>query len=274
VVNTVGFSRLLFVDRFVPAPACRLQRLRARVLQLIWCHGRTQVSYQRLIRPLALVGFGLRDLPTVLDGVDWVRRLFLFPDAHRVFVERRALIQEYILAIRPRARTYWDFRHCHRLRIWRWPLLAAFGWRRLLRGTRCPFERFDEALPYPWRAFFDAGIGASPSFRLRPMLSTSFSEEFNDMEAPLPVAWFVPDTSDPLLLCDDTRRRRDEAGPIMPRGCAHSLPCDDPARWRRWWKALSGVRAVSPDIANLAHLLALGSLHAADHFVFQEAAQP
>jgi hypothetical protein len=94
------------------------------------------------------------------------------------------------------------------------------------------------------------------------------------MEAPLPVTWFVPDMRDPFLFRDNTHQSGDEAGPIIPRGWARSLPCDDTARWKRWWKALSCVRAVSPDIANLAHLLALGSLRAADHFVFQDAARP
>jgi hypothetical protein len=91
---------------------------------------------------------------------------------------------------------------------------------------------------------------------------------------PLPPPWFSPSPDGGSFFLHDTQSRLRSGEAIVPEGWARRLGIDDPAVWRAWWKHLSRMRLSLPDEANTAHLLSLGGLHGADHFVFDDPDRP
>jgi hypothetical protein len=81
IVNTVGFTRLFFLDRFIPASRESLDSIREMTMSVLRQRARSLVSYDRLTLTPAKGGFGLRDLPLVLRGprAELWRRFLLDP---------------------------------------------------------------------------------------------------------------------------------------------------------------------------------------------------
>ncbi|KAM0789317.1 hypothetical protein ACM66B_000154 [Microbotryomycetes sp. NB124-2] len=75
IINIYVFSKVVFYDRFVPAPVDVLHTLKQAAFDVIRGHAtRLPVGATRLLTPTDLGGFGLHDLPLRLRGAraQWV----------------------------------------------------------------------------------------------------------------------------------------------------------------------------------------------------------
>ena len=82
IVNTYGYSKLLYLDQFYPASDLTIKAIEDVALEAIWGKSAPTVSLDRLKAPFTSGGFGLIDLKRHLEGprAQWVYRL-LFDDA-------------------------------------------------------------------------------------------------------------------------------------------------------------------------------------------------
>ena len=82
LVNTVGFTRFSYLDRFLPAPPEVLTHIREMTMEILRQGSRSLVSYDRLTLSPSKGGFGLRHLPLVLQGprAELWRRFMVSPE--------------------------------------------------------------------------------------------------------------------------------------------------------------------------------------------------
>jgi hypothetical protein len=226
LVNTVGYSKILYVDRFLPAPPSLVKRFEEIATQVVWQSQRHAVRLSRLCLPPQLGGFGLRQLSIAHDGprAEWIRRLFFEPN-HMAFVERRFLIQRDILNFQPHAERIW----CPapalqatpgrwRFFRWKWPLVAATSWRGL--SSFCsplPSQVFN-SLPHTWQAYMQAW---RRRVKFVPPMGSDGHSLFTDdawsvIATPLPPPWFSPSPDGGSFFLHDTQRRLRSGEAIVP----------------------------------------------------------
>ena len=93
IVNTYAYSKVVYLDKFIPARKCDLEELEEMALNAMF-RERQRTSLDRLYRPLRLGGFGLLEIRRQLDGArgNWARRLFYEPQNSTIQMLRLTII--------------------------------------------------------------------------------------------------------------------------------------------------------------------------------------
>ncbi|KAK9252876.1 hypothetical protein V1507DRAFT_196358 [Lipomyces tetrasporus] len=84
LINTFCFSKVVYLDQFVPATSATLESLTLAAASTVsGGEGRPLLPYTILLRRLPAGGFGLFDLSTQLHDAraQWIRRLLFEPQA-------------------------------------------------------------------------------------------------------------------------------------------------------------------------------------------------
>jgi Reverse transcriptase (RNA-dependent DNA polymerase) len=267
IINIYCYSKVLYVDQFLPAPDCVIEQLTGAAQQVIWGKKKPLASRDRLCTPLDNGGFGLSDLSLQLQG----------PRARWIFKVLQG--------------SAWEIRHLRQLRVTlRASLLRKEFFKQRFDSARgvltkqvftwnaplCQPGDVDgdwalathslvQELPPRWISFLKAW---NDLIELRPNIKEKWSEKildpkWQDLNRTIPSSYFHgPKKSDISLEFFGCNSRlallqREYPG-LLPQSWQSRF--DFPvARWRGWWKFLRKIRRRYPEAENSAHLLSLNS---------------
>lgn len=275
IINIYCYSKILYYDKFSPAPLETIKRIIAVVLAAIWGGRTAKVSEHRLYTTLDRGGFGLFNLELQLKGprAEWIYSL----------LNRSSYAIRYLLQIRctqlkeTLLRTYIYQDPMNRLTspktTWMWYSLfchpSSFGdgvWSETI-------ERFTSLLPTRWIKYLEAWNSFSS---LSPTLIKTRAQWHEKVLNPtrkiecnssIPAIFFTAPGSEvgegiqsSSFIATTSHLNLQHYEVIQPEASSRHLNIEL-QHWKRYWKALRIFRRSLPDEVNSAHLLSLGSLH-------------
>ncbi|SCV68800.1 BQ2448_921 [Microbotryum intermedium] len=269
IINTYCYTKVLFYNRFVPAPKSVVKEIEDAAMLAI--HGRDsdgtrrrpKVSRSRLCTPLDHGGFDLIDLPMRL-AIDHAKWVFQLRDPDGCFTRHLFDVRIRLLAAnQPHPFTLRKPPPNQHRRPWIWIWWAYFchpppKWYHAVRETR-------RLLPPHWARYFEAWASNLERWANHVL----FLPAGHGIQLSVnPTLFRGPDgeVMTPTSFIDASKRRHAFVfPPIIPEGHQKIFFLTE-QRWKSWWKALRKIRRVHSDAEDTAHLLSLGSLHPACNF--------
>ncbi|KAM0786553.1 hypothetical protein ACM66B_002010 [Microbotryomycetes sp. NB124-2] len=300
IINIYVFSKVVFYDRFVPAPVDVLHTLKQAAFDVIRGHAtRLPVGATRLLTPTDLGGFGLHDLPLRLRGAraQWVFKTLSSTPPLAV----NARVPPYVAFLRhwwsmialaarqsPWRREF-RFRDVERA-CWTLPFVfsRSVGVHGLSLGVEQAIIHIFAKLPPRWQSYLDAWHIFCPLRRPRhlqlpprargpavPPFRELVLALGNSADAVVPMAWFQRigqpadfDPETPLAFTDFAR----------PSPTVHVAHYDiikpgtwlehvqaPVAKWIEVWAILKQVRRNFPDEEDTFHRFLLYNWHVGKH---------
>ncbi|KAM0791856.1 hypothetical protein ACM66B_004113 [Microbotryomycetes sp. NB124-2] len=300
IINIYVFSKVVFYDRFVPAPVDVLHTLKQAAFDVIRGHAtRLPVGATRLLTPTDLGGFGLHDLPLRLRGAraQWVFKTLSSTPPLAV----NARVPPYVAFLRhwwstialaarqsPWRRDF-RFRDVERA-CWTFPFVfsRSVGVHGLSLGVEQAITHIFAKLPPRWQSYVDAWHAFCPLRRPRhlqlpprargpavPPFRELVLALGNSADAVVPMAWFQRigqpadfDPETPLAFTDFAR----------PSPIVHVAHYDiikpgtwlehvqaPVAKWIEVWAILKQVRRNFPDEEDTFHRFLLHNWHVGKH---------
>lgn len=288
IINIYCYSKILYVDRFSPAPKAVIKEIINAAHDAIWGNKSPTVKRDRLYTPLDRGGFGLINLDLQLLGhrAEWIFKLLSSSSWNVRYLRAiRCIPIKYTISY-PTVRIDDPMRSQSTKRYWTWysifchPSSIHFddgNWLRVERDIIL-------LLPDRWKIFLESWnqfSSLTPSlYRSRqawnetilsltlPTLPTSKSLRANST---IPHKWFSApgtDLEDGIQLTSfvhTTANLTLEQYPIILPDKYTLNYGFTKLQWKRYWECLRKIRAQLPDEEGTAHLLSLGSLHPGKH---------
>lgn len=279
IINTYCYSKVLFYDRFSPAPPAVIEAIEVAAQAAIWQEkqdardkrGRL-VSTIRLQTPIDHGGFGLFNLAMQLDlaRAKWI---------YKLLSGRNSKTSRPLLDIRSRlvcaclqrdfVRRVGSFPNFSFIK-WTWPALLCHPDSLDFLGA---INAAQATLPARWIEFLRAWERTT---KLRDGLEKDrgkWNERVlnlsSDVFVTIPSALFYGPDGEKLeeggSFTKATASYHTKQFPLLkPDGHERKFAFGE-RRWKAWWPFLRRVRIRQSDAANTQHLLSLGSLHPGAH---------
>lgn len=281
IINIYCFSKVLYLDQFMPAPEGTVQELWDAAIKTIWGTKQHLVNQYLLITPKNHGGFGLLRLDLQFDcgRSKWVAALL--SDQWRQQRYLGALRRNISTFIKDNVRMeaitnfnpvfYWERFHPDTIeRIYTeftWVALFGRPYRQAIRGIErweSAISRCERHLPLRWQAYWWSWSWQS---RLHGGYANSWAQTFlkpaleSFASSPPLEAFYIE--GDPQSTSNDVRKARKqielvESPPIIPSWSLNIIRRRD--AWSAWWLALSRVRSRLPEEEQSLHLYALDRL--------------
>lgn len=268
ILNTYCYSKILYYDKFAPAPDSVLSAIEDASKKALWGRQKAKVSKERLQTPLDNGGFGLFNLKMQLDvqRAQWVSQLLpadSLDERHLANIRLRLyapLINERFtrqLNRTKRAEWKWHGMLCH-------PPLGSFLAARSAVAT---------CLPHRWNLYLEAwGRVTTPYADLEEDNEAAWADHFLSrsptVKSSIPLKWFRgPDGKklEPWSFKFATKTYHAAKMPLIIPSRLEERYQFGEKRWQKWWLFLRRIRQQQTDAEDTQHLLSLNSLHAGAH---------
>lgn len=291
VINIYCFSKILFVDQFIPASVENLKTIQKAAIQAIWGKKKHTVNEALLQSPLDHGGFGLIPLQLHLDcgRAQWIVRLLSaeWQKDRYLGAVRRKLCQTIEEQIRFGAAHHDQVMSC----TWLDPntleqKFSRYSWVALflhVGGHGNPMKKWERAretltsrgLVKRWQEYLW-------SWEWLVDISQESARQWNRY---LGRQYWIFNCDGPLedvfLKCDPEHELGVKAiskaqATVIRRLRPPIVPAWDgsifrnPARWKLWYQTLKKVRSRLPDYEESLHLFSLGKLHSPARWIRQE----
>ena len=270
VLNTYCYSKVLYYDRFAPAPPQVIASIVSASKAAIWGSTRPYVSMERLTTPVDNGGFGLFDLRMQLD-VARAQWIFSLLSEESMATRHLAEIRSRLCAPLTTAAFSWDFgdRWGTRKALWKWHAILCHPPPPIF--IRAQVATLN-ALPARWVAYLEAWDRATS---IQDRLTDSktwclkvLAPNFQVSAGSIPLEWFKGPDGDKLAIDSFkhvTTPFHAAKRPLLIPSSLESRHNFGKKRWMRWWPFLRKIRRIQADAEDTLHLLALNSLHPGAH---------
>lgn len=277
-INIYCFSKILFYDRFVPAPSAFVDDIQQAAFAACWAHRNHHlVSEARLLTPVDHGGFGLFDLALQLriGRAKWAFQLLkseALRATHSHVVRLRLKIAAEPFAGEPVSTS--------QIRNTTGNFTITWPWYGALTAPPPPLVIFNAAqdrtlhtLPLRWRVYMQSWT----QMIQQPRGARNFPEICHDWaiqyirrpvvpwNSAVPMDWFeIPglgELTDLTFGCKPTANFHEVKYPPIDPPKGHQKLGLDKDQWDRWWPTLRPVRRRDSEVENTLHLLSLYALH-------------
>lgn len=282
ILNIYCFSKIIYYDRFVPAPDDIVADIQQAALDSIWGNiektSSNRITDERLYTPVLHGGFGLQDLSLLLRGgrARWVYDLLPQADRkiqHRLFMRHLMLRSERLL-LASRQAQWAPPRSWYRK--WRWYLPICHPLEGDRYRTECDMLNALASvlveLPPRWHKFFDAWTAfttiRAPLSNNSATWCTHVVALEDGFDTDIPIEWFAwrgdPAVITPGAFVRPSAALHHHSYPlIMPVGWTTRFPTISTNRWLDCWRFYATLRRDSPDVEDTVHRISLWNLHPA-----------
>ena len=285
VINQYIYSKVIYLDRFLPCPDDILEDLEATAYTSLYRSKHHDVSRERLETPRDLGGFGFTPLRfrLIKARAQWAGDVLFRPELPASIHIRKRIIHTMSLdpeAYRMLTRTI--FRDGEFIRG---PRPANFSW---LGVFLSPVEgqwffpavwwnaipRLRRALPARWQAYlrawfeeisFDMSYWNQDRWRNAVHWMSTFGTDSQLRLGFLPIHTNLGRLNAPHEPHGAHSRTLANRGLIIPKGWQDHFPALTKIDWKRQWCLLKAVSRASPEDVDLAHRFSLYSLHPGKH---------
>lgn len=280
IINIYCYTKIFYVDQFLPAPEKIVKRLEDAARAAIWGKKKALVSEEHLLTPTKHGGFGLLPLRTRLASgrAKWIYQLLGAGwRTHRYLGARRRSICQHIEAEKeadkrspaPCMTKFGAWKGAElgrRVTTWRWPAIFfappmsnRFGW-------SSAFSSSYHGLPYRWRQYLDAweDLVACEVRTVQRFEADILKAGHADFSCEVDLGVFS------MRGLDRKKAPVAQVGKltkavVQKRATMYRVPGynEKELGWkesREFWKKMKSVRFSEPDEAESLHLLVLGRL--------------